>query len=596
MRTRSIVTTSMACVLILAATGCSCGDGDLPDADAGPTDGGVTPMDTGPLPDGFVPMRCGNSMMEGAETCDDGNTDAGDGCSATCQLECGDGMVGADELCDPGIAAGETGACPTDCDDADACTTDALSGDGCSVECVHGDITAVMDGDGCCPTGADSTTDDDCTATCGNSVVETGETCDSAIAAGEAGACPTTCDDGISCTTDAMTGAACTAACTNVEITAAMDGDGCCPAGATPATDDDCAGCGDGTVVAPETCDTGIATGAGSCPTAATCNDGDACTADSLVAGGTCMAACANTAIAAGPADSCCPSGATIGTDPDCAASCGDGVVTAPEQCDPPAAGTCSATCQTIVSATAFRFTDLDLRDPHIYVDAFGCRDLTNSGFLTVDSINQQIQDAIRMDSDSPADGLDLSIALVFRPLDQAAATNPLEVVFPDCPAPYMTTMCTLPATETPIESTATNMTSGTCLAPLPMTTRGAYTPAITNTTGPCFNSDEETIIVTIADIDVPLRQARVAAQYVGSPATGLVQGLIRGFLTEADGNMLTLPADLPLVGGDPLSSVLPGGTGCCASHTDIDILADGTRGWWFYLNFTAARVPYTEL
>ena len=35
---------------------------------------------------GIIPI-CGNSVIEGNETCDDGNTVAGDGCSATCQTE-----------------------------------------------------------------------------------------------------------------------------------------------------------------------------------------------------------------------------------------------------------------------------------------------------------------------------------------------------------------------------------------------------------------------------------------------------------------------------------------------------------------------------
>ena len=32
--------------------------------------------------------ECGNGAVEGTETCDDGNTDDGDGCSATCAVEC----------------------------------------------------------------------------------------------------------------------------------------------------------------------------------------------------------------------------------------------------------------------------------------------------------------------------------------------------------------------------------------------------------------------------------------------------------------------------------------------------------------------------
>lgn len=35
----------------------------------------------------LAPSVCGNSVVEGGETCDDGATDDGDGCSATCQLE-----------------------------------------------------------------------------------------------------------------------------------------------------------------------------------------------------------------------------------------------------------------------------------------------------------------------------------------------------------------------------------------------------------------------------------------------------------------------------------------------------------------------------
>ena len=39
---------------------------------------------------------------------------------------------------------------------------------------------------------------------CGNGVLDPGEQCDTAIAAGEPGACPTTCDDGLSCTADTL--------------------------------------------------------------------------------------------------------------------------------------------------------------------------------------------------------------------------------------------------------------------------------------------------------------------------------------------------------------------------------------------------------
>jgi cysteine-rich repeat protein len=36
---------------------------------------------------GPPPAQCGNGVVDGAEECDDGDTDSGDGCSSTCQLE-----------------------------------------------------------------------------------------------------------------------------------------------------------------------------------------------------------------------------------------------------------------------------------------------------------------------------------------------------------------------------------------------------------------------------------------------------------------------------------------------------------------------------
>ncbi len=50
----------------------------------------------------FVPLTpcCGNGVTEPGETCDDGGTDAGDGCNETCQSEIPDVCVGYIELDD----------------------------------------------------------------------------------------------------------------------------------------------------------------------------------------------------------------------------------------------------------------------------------------------------------------------------------------------------------------------------------------------------------------------------------------------------------------------------------------------------------------
>jgi hypothetical protein len=71
---------------------------------------------------------------------------------------------------------------------------------------------------------------------CGNGVVEPGETCD------PPGSCPSSCGDGNACTTDTLIGDpwACSSSCSHTPVTQCWDGDGCCPPGCNGNTDDDC--------------------------------------------------------------------------------------------------------------------------------------------------------------------------------------------------------------------------------------------------------------------------------------------------------------------------------------------------------------------
>jgi cysteine-rich repeat protein len=62
---------------------------------------------------------CGDGIIDVAtETCDDGNTTSGDGCSSTCQIEtvnkCGNGQIDGAETCDDGNQAGSDG-CSAQC-------------------------------------------------------------------------------------------------------------------------------------------------------------------------------------------------------------------------------------------------------------------------------------------------------------------------------------------------------------------------------------------------------------------------------------------------------------------------------------------------
>ena len=224
----------------------------------------------------------------------------------TSSQPCGNNIIDEGETCDP------PASCPESCNDGDLCTIDEMTGsaDTCDVECSYTDIVDCTDGDGCCPAGCNNTTDNDCSPSCGNDVIEAGETCDPPAS------CPVSCDDGNPCTIDAMTGSAanCNVACSRTNIVDCTDGDGCCPAGCDNTTDNDCSpSCGNDVIEAGETCDPPA-----SCPVS--CDDPDPCTVDAMTGGpDDCDVACSHTDIVACiDADGCCPFGCDSSSDNDC--------------------------------------------------------------------------------------------------------------------------------------------------------------------------------------------------------------------------------------------------------------------------------------
>ncbi|MCA9606718.1 MAG: DUF4215 domain-containing protein [Myxococcales bacterium] len=293
-------------LLLAFGTGCSLvvsfdrdriGDGG---ADAGTMmDGG--PGDGGPSDAGFdAGPPCGNGVEDTGEACDDGNTTADDGCSATCTVEdgwtcsgfgmdtctavCGDGMTVGSEACDDGFTSA-CGVCNADCTgpgttvtcgdgaicaDTEACDdSNTAADDGCSADC------AMIETGWVC-SGEPST----CEETCNNGVLDMGETCDDGAnvagdgcspacqtepgwsCAGEPSACMTICGDGMVITGEEECDDSNTADDDGCSATCTEETGWTCT-GAPSSCDEDC---GDAMVVGTEACDDGNTTTETACP------------------------------------------------------------------------------------------------------------------------------------------------------------------------------------------------------------------------------------------------------------------------------------------------------------------------------------------
>lgn len=187
---------------------------------------------------------------------------------------------------------------------------------------------------------------------CGDGRADMGEKCDTGIANGAPGACPTTCQAPVKCQRFMIAGSACQTECQLI-VLGCVGGDGCCPADCEPGKDSDCSGlCGDG-VVQPElgeTCENSEPTER--CPSLSDCADDDACTRDAISGSAeNCNAACKHTPITSlQNNDGCCPAGADANSDSDCTPRCGNGVREGTEACD---GGTgCDAACQLTLTDT----------------------------------------------------------------------------------------------------------------------------------------------------------------------------------------------------------------------------------------------------
>lgn len=242
---------------------------------------------------------------------------------------------------------------------------------------------------------------------------------------------------------------------------------------------------------------------------------------------------------------------------------------------------------------TVFRVDSLALRDPHVLVelDVLGCFDVTDNVPLT-DSINDLIDASINTDGDM--DGcLDSSPLVALRPLVTTAVGG--EVVDFRSGACADATTCGPGQGGAGSRSAYSTQAMGTCLQPLAGTTSG-YSPTPSSPSGPCFMSPVGDIsLAFVGGVPLNLRAAQLAAGFAGDPTTELIEGLMFGFLLESEAEQLILPANLPVVGGKPLSSLFPGGADNCAGSDDRDV-HESESGWWIYLDFTAKTVPWQYL
>jgi len=328
---------------------------------------------------------CGDGVPDTGEECDDGNLDSGDGCTSSCILEfCGDGLVnnGGIEACEPPGTALCTDACqarsalcgdgyqtpPEQCEDGNL-----LDGDGCTSGCVLelcGDGVVNNDGaEACEPPGTASCTDSCAIRTplCGDGFVTPLEQCDDGnVLSGDgctSGCVPELCGDGVvnnngteACEPPGT--ALCTDAC---QARSALCGDGYqtppeqCEDGNAVNGDSCTSGClleycGDGVVndSGAEACEPpGSATCTSSCSVRVSlCGDGyqtppEQCEDGNLLDGDGCSSGCVLEFCGDGvvndsgaeacepPGTAACTTACTIRTP-----LCGDGFLTAPEQCD----------------------------------------------------------------------------------------------------------------------------------------------------------------------------------------------------------------------------------------------------------------------
>jgi hypothetical protein len=233
--------------------------------------------------------------------------------------------------------------------------------------------------------------------------------------------------------------------------------------------------------------------------------------------------------------------------------------------------------------ATVFRIGSIALRDPHVFYFFLICVDGT-------DELNGEVQQ--QLDADQDGDGFyDASALVVMRPYANDNRPHRFENQDGVCTT-TLPSQCS-PGVEPPSERWYQSFDAApptVCLGALPNTTSG-YMPPVPAPDGNCFATTVTDTSLPFGTLSIPLWDTALAAPWPSTNgSTG--GGLLRGFLRESDADQL--PIDL---GGEtvPLSSLLPDGTGSCATGVangkDVD---RDEPGWWMYLEYRLDAVSET--
>ncbi|MCH9682353.1 MAG: hypothetical protein K0V04_13025 [Deltaproteobacteria bacterium] len=245
---------------------------------------------------------------------------------------------------------------------------------------------------------------------------------------------------------------------------------------------------------------------------------------------------------------------------------------------DPPTTGEPDTDDPPPLEGLAFRFNSLNLRDP---VAGIGASQCDSSNNIHVDTVNGGFNTALNMDDRAEPDGFnDLGFGLVFPELDQGdGATGMVTFANAQCQSGGDPLGCTILPGSQPYPTMYTAMGDGTCLAPDPANTNPAHDPPAPTTSGNCFVTEPQDVIIVAGAFALPLADARIAAQFVGDPAGNLVSGSIQGFVSQADADATDV--EVPGAGITlPLASLL------CPDDLDAG-------GWWMHLEFTAVTATW---